>query len=116
MPNTPSGTRMRPTWMPLGRRFISVISPTGSGIAASCSQPSATVSRACAVSCKRSTIGAANPAACAAATSFALAACKAAALARSRRANATNAAFLAAVGAAAIAREAARAATPTWAM
>ncbi len=44
MPNTPSGTRMRPTLMPLGWRFTSLISPTGSGIAAICSQPSATVS------------------------------------------------------------------------
>ena len=41
MPNTPSGTRMRPTEMPLGRRFSSLISPIGSASAATCSQPSA---------------------------------------------------------------------------
>ena len=44
MPNTPSGTRIWPTLMPLGRRLTPVISPIGSGIAAICSQPSATVS------------------------------------------------------------------------
>ena len=44
MPNTPSGTRIWPTLMPLGRWRRFVISPIGSGIAAICSQPSATVS------------------------------------------------------------------------
>ena len=34
MPNTPSGTRIRPTLIPLGRRRNSEISPTGSGSAA----------------------------------------------------------------------------------
>ena len=66
MPKTPSGTRMRPTLMPLGRRCTPLISPTGSGIAASCSQPSATVSMICGVSLSRSTSGAARPPACAA--------------------------------------------------
>ena len=41
MPTTPSGTRMRPTWMPVGRKRRSVISPTGSGSAAICARPSA---------------------------------------------------------------------------
>jgi hypothetical protein len=63
MPNTPSGTRICPTLMPLGRRLTPVISPTGSGIAAICSQPSATVSMIAGVSFRRSTSGAARPAA-----------------------------------------------------
>jgi hypothetical protein len=39
MPNTPSGTRIWPTRMPLGCCLRPLISPISSGIAASCSQP-----------------------------------------------------------------------------
>ena len=116
MPNTPSGTRIRPTWMPLGRLRRSVISPIGSGIAAICSQPWATVSRPESVSFRRSTSGAARPAASAAAMSSAFAACSARASARSRCASASSAAFFAAVGAAAMCTLAARAAAPMWAI
>jgi hypothetical protein len=35
MPITPSGTRIWPTWMPLGRDFMFEISPIGSGSARS---------------------------------------------------------------------------------
>ena len=63
MPNTPIGTRIWPTRMPLGCCFMPMISPIMSGMAASCSQPSATVSMTLGVSLRRSTIGAARPAA-----------------------------------------------------
>ncbi len=116
MPNTPSGTRICPTLMPEGRRFTFVISPTGSGIAAICSQPSATVSITLSVRRRRSTIGAARPPASAAAMSRALAACSCGFVARNRAARFSSAAFFAAVEAAAMAVAAARAATPTWAM
>ena len=53
---------MRPTRMPLGCSRSSMISPIGSGIAAICSQPRATVSIAAASSLRRSTSGAARPA------------------------------------------------------
>jgi hypothetical protein len=39
MPNTPMGTRIWPTRMPLGCCFMPMISPITSGMAASCSQP-----------------------------------------------------------------------------
>ncbi len=116
MPNTPSGTRIWPTAMPLGRRRRVVISPIGSGIAASCSQPSATVSITLSVRRRRSTRGSARPAACAASMSRALASCSAAASLRSSRASACSAAFFEAVEAAAMAVLAARAATPMWAI
>src|SRR5258705_834985 len=116
MPNTPKGTRICPTLMPLGCRRSWVISPTGSGMAAICSQPSATVSMIFGVSFNRSTIGAVRPAACAASMSFALAGASAAASLRSRRASAIKALFFAAVGAAAICVLAAGAAAPMWAM
>src|SRR5574337_67250 len=41
IPMTPSGTRIRPTSRPFGRRHIPVISPTGSGSAATCRTPAA---------------------------------------------------------------------------
>ena len=107
---------MRPTLMPLGWRLSSVISPTGSGMAAICSQPSATVSMICGVSFSRSSSGAARPAARAASRSSAFACCNAAEFARSRAARPRSASFLAAVEAAAMTMDAARAATPTWAM
>ncbi len=59
--------------MPLGRRLTPLISPTGSGIAASCSQPSATVAMTFSPSRSLSTIGPARPATSAAAMSLALA-------------------------------------------
>ncbi len=102
--------------MPLGRRFSSMISPTGSGMAAICSQPWATVSMIAGVSLSRSSIGALRPAACAAATSFAFCGQKRRAVGTQPSRQRHSAASLAAVGAAAMAREAARAATPTWAM
>jgi hypothetical protein len=63
MPNTPIGTRIWPTRMPLGCCFMPMISPITSGIAASCSQPWAQVSSTLGVSLSRSTIGSARPAA-----------------------------------------------------
>ena len=116
MPNTPSGTRIWPTLMPLGRRRRWVISPIGSGMAAICSQPSATVSMIFGVSFRRSTIGSAKPAAWAASTSRVFGSSSAAASLRSRRASASSARFFAAVGAAAIFTLAARAAAPMWAI
>ena len=44
MPNTPSGTRICPILMPVSIWRSPVISPIGSGMAASCSQPCATCS------------------------------------------------------------------------
>ena len=116
MPNTPSGTRMWPTLMPLGRRLRPVISPTGSGMAAICSQPCATVSMMLGVSFKRSTRGAAKPACMAWLMSMALAVCKAAQFSRRSTAKRRSAASLAAVLAAAIRVDAVRAAAPTSAM
>ena len=52
---------MRPTRMPLGRCVTPVISPIGSGISASCRQPSMTVSSACASRRRRSSSGPASP-------------------------------------------------------
>ena len=69
MPTTPSGTRILPTWMPLGRYLRSVISPTGSGSAAICSRPSAMARISWALSVRRSTKAASCPAVLAAATS-----------------------------------------------
>ncbi len=103
---------MRPTWMPLGCSRRPAISPIGSGIAAICSQPVATVSIALSSSFSRSISGAARPAASAAAMSLALAAWSAVRSSRSRRASACSAALRAATGAAAIFALAARAAAP----
>src|SRR5438105_10843802 len=116
MPKTPSGTRIWPTEMPLGRWRRLTISPIGSGIAAICSQPSATVSMIFGVSLRRSTIGAARPAACAASMSRWLAGFSEAPSLRSKRANAVRAALRAAVGDDAMRVLAARAAAPMWAI
>ena len=95
--------------MPLGRRFTPLISPIGSGIAAICSHPSATVSITLGVSLSRSTIGEARPATCAAATSCAFACSSTTRAERSRRASSSNAVFLATVAARAISVAATRA-------
>ena len=116
MPNTPSGTRIWPTLRPEGRRLMPVISPTGSGIAASWSQPSAMVAMILSVRRRRSTIGAARPAASAAATSRALASRNGAPAASSSRASSVRVSFFALVEARAIAAEAARACWPTLCM
>jgi hypothetical protein len=63
MPITPSGTRIRPTWMPLGRNLRSLISPTGSGSAATCSTPSAIAATPLAESVRRSSSAGSRPAA-----------------------------------------------------
>ena len=112
MPKTPIGTRICPTRMPLGCCFMPIISPITSGMAASCSQPWATVSMMGAVSLSLSTMGAARPLATARARSFAFSACKAATLLRRSAASARNAAFLTAADARAIALEATRAWAP----
>jgi hypothetical protein len=98
--------------MPLGWRLTLLISPIGSGMAASCSQPSAMVSMTLSVRRRRSTMGAAKPAASAAAISRALASCKGSPPARSKRASSLSAEFLARVAARAISAEAARAWRP----
>jgi hypothetical protein len=77
MPNTPIGTRIWPTRMPLGCCFMPMISPITSGMAASCSQPWAQVSSTLGVSLRRSTIGSARPAAMARSRSRALSTCSA---------------------------------------
>ena len=106
MPKTPIGTRICPTRMPLGCCFMPMISPITSGMAASCSQPSAQVSSTLGVSLSRSTMGSANPLAVARSRSSALSTCRAATLARSRAARRRKAAFLTAAGALAIRAEA----------
>ena len=116
MPNTPSGTRIWPTLMPLGRRLTLLISPTGSAMVAICSQPRATVSMTLGPSFRRSTIASARPLLRAACRSSSLAACSSGTAWRSRRARPVSAALRAAVDEAAIVVAAARAAAPTWAM
>ena len=106
MPNTPIGTRICPTRMPLGCCFMPMISPITSAMAASCSQPWAQVSSTLGLSFKRSTIGSAKPAARARSRSRALSTCNASVCSRSRRARASNALFLIAAGAFAISAEA----------
>src|SRR5438094_586060 len=71
---TPSGTRMRPTWMPDGRYASPVTSPTGSGSFATSRSPSAIASIALAVSVRRSMKASSRPSARAAFTSCAFAA------------------------------------------
>jgi len=61
MPITPSGTRMRPTSMPVGRRASSLILPTGSSSAAMSSSPAAICSTVFGVSVRRSTNAASRP-------------------------------------------------------
>src|ERR1700682_6354957 len=113
MPTTPSGTRICPTWMPLGRTLSSLISPTGSASAAISRTPSAIAATLAATSVSRSTNAASLPAARAAATSSALAASRLFSSRMIASAIASSAAFFAAVGARARARDAARARSPT---
>src|SRR5262245_61768316 len=116
MPMTPSGTRIRPTLMPLGRWTRSVISLIGSVRRATCSTPSAIASTDLSVTARRSTNAASSPDARARATSCALISTS---FARSRRiaaATAASAPFLVAVSARAIARDASRARRPIWCM
>ena len=54
IPTTPNGTLMRPTWMPVGREWTPVISPTGSGRAAISASPWAIASIRASVSSRRS--------------------------------------------------------------
>ena len=75
MPKTPMGTRIWPTRIPLGCWRMPRISPITSGMAASCSQPSAQVSITLGVSLRRSTMGSAKPEARARSRSRALASC-----------------------------------------
>jgi len=112
MPITPSGTRILPSWMPEGRRLMSLISPTGSGSAATCSRPAAMDSMPFSSSVRRSISAGSRPAARASSRSCALAASSSARRARISAAIAIRAAFLAAVEAAASTREAARAWRP----
>ena len=112
MPNTPIGTRIWPTRMPLGCCCMPTIWPMMSGMAASCSQPWAQVSSTCGVRRRRSTIGADKPASWARCTSWALCAAKASPWVRSKRASARSAWFLRAAGALAIKAAAAWACTP----
>ena len=112
MPNTPIGTRICPTRMPLGCCFMPMISPITSGIAASCSQPWAQVSSTFGVSLSRSTIGSARPAAMARSKSRALSTCRDCTLARNRAASFRRAVFFTAVGALAIRAEAVLACKP----
>jgi hypothetical protein len=116
MPMTPSGTRILPTVMPDGRRLRSVISPTGSGSAATCSRPTAIASMPLADRVRRSIIDGSRPLARASARSRALASRSCAARARISAAIARRALFLASVEAAATLREALRAWRPTVCM
>jgi hypothetical protein len=74
MPMTPSGTRIWPTWMPLGRNFMFEISPIGSGSATIWRRPSTMVAMALSDSARRSSRAGARPAARAASRSRAFAA------------------------------------------
>src|ERR1022692_347310 len=113
MPTTPSGTRICPTWMPLGRNFRSLISPTGSARVAISRSPSAIAATPDAVRVSRSTNAASLPDSRAAATSFALAASNSLSSRAIASAIDSSAAFFAAVGALASTRDAARARLPT---
>ena len=116
MPNTPIGTRIWPTRMPLGCWRRPLISPITSGMAASCSQPSAQVSSTLGVSFRRSTIGSARPAARARSRSRALSVCSAAVCSRSSRASALSTRLRCAAGDAAMRAEAWRACRPSVCM
>src|SRR6185369_5100434 len=111
--NTPIGTRIWPTRMPLGCCFIPMISPMMSGMAASCSQPWATVSMILGVSLRRSSMGAGRPLAAARSMSFAFSCPSACTLARSSLASASSAPFLVAAPARAIRAEACLACKPS---
>ena len=115
MPNTPSGTRMRPTWMPSALREAGdladrighrgdLFAALRNGLDDLVGEPS------------RSTSGAARPAFVAASMSSAFVRRSASDPARRRCASASSAAFFAAVGAAAMRAAAARAAAPMWAI
>ena len=106
IPNTPKGTRICPTRMPLGCCFMPMISPMTSGMAANCSQPSAHVANTLGLKRKRSTMGAAKSAASARAKSLALSICSASVFSRSKAARRFKALFLEAVEALAMAAEA----------
>ena len=106
MPNTPIGTRIWPTRMPLGTCFMPRISPITSGMAANCSQPWAQVSSTWGVNFRRSTIGSASPAARARSRSLALSSCKASVFSRSKAARRRKAMFLVAAEALAISADA----------
>src|SRR5438552_3746155 len=110
VPTTPSGTRMRPTWIPDGRYLRSAISPIGSGRATICRRPSAIASMPDCGSVRRSTNAASSPAARDASTSRALAARSRLPSRSSATAALSRAAFLLAVEARASTRDAAHAA------
>jgi len=61
MPITPSGTRIWPTWIPLGRNFRLEISPIGSDRETICSNPSAMVAIALSDKLSRSSIASDRP-------------------------------------------------------
>ena len=113
MPNTPIGTRIWPTRIPLGCSFIPMMSPMMSGILASCSHPCAHVSITCGVSLRRSTMAASKPAALARSMSLALSTCNAAVWLRNNFAKARKARLFCAADALAISADAALACTPS---
>src|SRR5690606_11411183 len=116
MPITPSGTRICATRMPLGRRVLAVIVPTGSGSAAIWRRPLIMRSRLLSDSVRRSSRAGSSPAARAASTSCALAALSPARLSPRASAMACSAWFLAAPLARIMAREARRAFSPRVSM
>jgi hypothetical protein len=113
IPITPSGTRILPTCIPDGRYFKSVISPTGSGSAAICSNPSAMPAMLLAVSVRRSIIAESRPRFAALSTSIAFAASSTCSSRLIAAAICSSDLFFAAVSAFATRREAARASRPT---
>ena len=113
MPNTPIGTRICPTRIPLGCSFMPMMSPMMSGILASCSHPCAHVSSTCGVSLRRSTMAASRPAALARSMSLALSTCNAAVWLRNNFAKARKARLFCAADALAISEDAALACTPS---
>jgi len=116
MPITPSGTRIWPTWMPLGRDFMFEISPIGSGKVAIWRRPSTMVAIAAGDSARRSSSAGARPAARAASRSSALAAASWAASRSMASAIRSSARLRVAPSARAIARAAARALRPSVCM
>src|SRR5882672_384762 len=113
MPTTPSGTRMRATSMPVGRRTRSEIFPTGSSSATTASTPAAICSMSFGVRRRRSRKAASRPLVLRRSSS--LAARIAFDCARISAAIASSARFLVAFSARASSRAAARAAMPrSW--